>query len=112
LHSSQPILLLDFSVPRHITSFPTRRSSDLVVGQIFEWVGGERAGLWEVCRRLQVAGEQTRSGNSRWDRSTVWGILKNPAYKGARSEEHTSELQSREDLVCRLLLANKDKRGA
>ena len=54
-----------------------------VVGQIFEWVGGERAGLWEVCRRLQVAGEQTRSGNSRWDRSTVWGILKNPAYKGA-----------------------------
>jgi len=54
-----------------------------VVRQIFEWVGGERAGLWEVCRRLQVAGEQTRSGNKRWDRSTVWGILRNPAYKGA-----------------------------
>jgi site-specific DNA recombinase len=54
-----------------------------VVRQIFEWVGGERAGLWEVCRRLQEAGEHTRKGNSRWDRSTVWGILKNPAYKGA-----------------------------
>jgi len=54
-----------------------------VVRQIFEWVGSERAGLWEVCRRLQVAGEQTRSGNKRWDRSTVWGILRNPAYKGA-----------------------------
>jgi site-specific DNA recombinase len=54
-----------------------------VVRQIYEWVGSERAALREVCRRLQVAGEQTRSGNSRWDRSTVWGILKNPAYKGA-----------------------------
>src|SRR5690606_39769711 len=29
------------------------------------------------------------------------------AYRGARSEEHTSELQSRENLVCRLLLEKK-----
>src|SRR3712207_8052524 len=29
--------------------------------------------------------------------------------KGARSEEHTSELQSRQYLVCRLLLENKKK---
>src|SRR5206468_10351752 len=28
---------------------------------------------------------------------------------GARSEEHTSELQSRSDLVCRLLLEKKNK---
>src|SRR5690606_40162970 len=28
---------------------------------------------------------------------------------GARSEEHTSELQSRENLVCRLLLEKKQK---
>src|SRR5690349_22606101 len=30
-----------------------------------------------------------------------------PAAAGARSEEHTSELQSRRDLVCRLLLEQK-----
>src|SRR5438874_4436266 len=30
--------------------------------------------------------------------------------RGARSEEHTSELQSRRDLVCRLLLEKKNKR--
>src|SRR5699024_11659581 len=30
-----------------------------------------------------------------------------PCCKGLRSEEHTSELQSRFDLVCRLLLAKK-----
>src|SRR5690606_41381764 len=29
-----------------------------------------------------------------------------------RSEEHTSELQSRENLVCRLLLEKKNKRSA
>src|SRR5438067_4464146 len=30
--------------------------------------------------------------------------------RGVRSEEHTSELQSRFDLVCRLLLEKKNKR--
>src|SRR5690349_22520659 len=30
---------------------------------------------------------------------------------GARSEEHTSELQSRRDLVCRLLLEKKKKKN-
>src|SRR5437868_8805207 len=40
-----------------------------------------------------------------WDASTVaageWGAI------SVRSEEHTSELQSRFDLVCRLLLEKK-----
>src|SRR5699024_1410261 len=36
---------------------------------------------------------------------------KNKVYKGVRSEEHTSELQSRFDLVCRLLLEKKNKHG-
>src|SRR5690349_22636606 len=31
-------------------------------------------------------------------------------YRTARSEEHTSELQSRRDLVCRLLLEKKKKK--
>src|SRR5207249_12076019 len=31
-----------------------------------------------------------------------------PAWRRARSEEHTSELQSRFDLVCRLLLEKKN----
>src|SRR5690349_21932466 len=32
-----------------------------------------------------------------------------PGLPGLRSEEHTSELQSRRDLVCRLLLEKKKK---
>src|SRR5207249_9789288 len=33
--------------------------------------------------------------------------VRDPGRKGKRSEEHTSELQSRFDLVCRLLLEKK-----
>src|SRR6266511_4220129 len=33
-----------------------------------------------------------------------------PVATGTRSEEHTSELQSRENLVCRLLLEKKKKK--
>src|SRR5437868_10455824 len=33
-----------------------------------------------------------------------------PVQQGCRSEEHTSELQSRFDLVCRLLLEKKKKK--
>src|SRR5438874_9852929 len=34
-----------------------------------------------------------------------------PRWETIRSEEHTSELQSRRDLVCRLLLEKKNPRG-
>jgi site-specific DNA recombinase len=54
-----------------------------VVQQMFDWVGHERASIGEVCRRLQAQGCPTRSGKPSWDRSTVWGILRNPAYVGA-----------------------------
>ncbi len=53
-----------------------------VVRQIFEWVGRDRCSIGEVQRRLNAACEQTRTGKTVWDRATIWGILKNPAYKG------------------------------
>src|SRR5574339_896257 len=40
----------------------------------------------------------------------VGGIGANGSYSMVRSEEHTSELQSPGDLVCRLLLEKKKKR--
>jgi site-specific DNA recombinase len=53
-----------------------------VVRKIFEWFGQERCSIGEICRRLQRDGIPTRTGKSAWDRSVVWLILKNPAYKG------------------------------
>jgi site-specific DNA recombinase len=54
-----------------------------VVRQVFDWIGRDRLTLGEVRRRLTQAGEVTRTGKTVWDRSVVWGILKNPAYTGA-----------------------------
>src|SRR4051812_15322200 len=54
-----------------------------VVRLIFGWVGRDRVSIGEVCRRLQAQGYLTRGGKRAWDRTTVWGILKNPAYAGA-----------------------------
>jgi DNA invertase Pin-like site-specific DNA recombinase len=53
-----------------------------VVRQAFHWVGLERASIGEVCRRLNAAGERTRTGHG-WERSVVWAMLKNPAYQGS-----------------------------
>src|SRR2546422_5650264 len=44
-----------------------------------------------------------------------WGLQRNPvtsSASGPRSEEHTSELQSRLHLVCRLLLEKKNEWGS
>src|SRR5690606_5900898 len=47
-----------------------------------------------------------------WDYTTIrrinTGLVKIAESTGLRSEEHTSELQSRENLVCRLLLEKKN----
>src|SRR5690606_42079412 len=92
---------------RDLPSFPTRRSSDLAA--IFD--GGVDGLLRRHFQRVnirrlrRIRGRQCQphlddcpfcSAHSR-DFSAVFN----------RSEEHTSELQSRENLVCRLLLEKK-----
>ena len=69
-----------------------------VVRQIFDWVGRERVSIGEVCRRLQQARERTRTGKTVWDRTVVWAILKNPAYKGTAAFGKTREAAPRQKL--------------
>jgi len=54
-----------------------------VVRQVFAWVGRDRLSIGEVCRRLMQAGERTRTGRTVWERSVVWAMLKNSAYRGS-----------------------------
>jgi site-specific DNA recombinase len=66
-------------------------SQAAVVRQIFTWVAVERCSIAEVCRRLQQQQILSPRGKNYWDRTTVWGILKNPAYHG---EAHFGKTRS------------------
>src|SRR5690606_39878855 len=85
----------------HLHSFPTRRSSDLPCVAIAK----------PRCYEPLLAGIRLVANGPRGQRNVQ------PSYPAGsvclqaserRSEEHTSELQSRENLVCRLLLEKKN----
>jgi site-specific DNA recombinase len=66
-----------------------------VVRQIFDWVGRERCSISQVCRRLMAAGVPTPRGQTRWDRTSVWGMLRNPAYGGQAAFGKTCAVPAR-----------------
>src|SRR5690606_41267547 len=97
--------------PRPLPALPTRRSSDLE-----RYVGVQGGGMDQAISLGARAGTAARVSfdplrleyvrvPSDW-RVVVASSLVS-AKKSGRSEEHTSELQSRENLVCRLLLDKK-----
>ncbi|MBW2067147.1 MAG: recombinase family protein [Deltaproteobacteria bacterium] len=66
-----------------------------VVRKVYKLYTGDGLSINEIARLLNDHGICTRTGKSRWERSTVWGMLRNPAYKGAscfgkteRAERH------------------------
>src|SRR5690606_40482107 len=87
---------------RDLHSFPTRRSSDL------RRAGGGSAGARTPGRGRpgRAAPRPARPPTTSGGGSAARGARAAPG----RSEEHTSELQSRENLVCRLLLEKKKKK--
>src|SRR5690606_41949572 len=84
--------------PPHLHSFPTRRSSDLPTSPHSV----------KMCP-CPPPSMRINPWNSRKKPKVPWSHPKNPPPRSSagRSEEHTSELQSRENLVCRLLLEKK-----
>src|SRR5206468_12319901 len=91
--------------PRPLHAFPTRRSSDLSVERrsSISSPSGLRVLMRPSCgRRFSTTSMRPRI----LMREVIATITENGTW---RSEEHTSELQSRSDLVCRLLLEKKNK---
>src|SRR2546422_3344058 len=62
-----------------------------------------------VAQQMHLAKPTVGKWRSRFVARRLDGLLDEPR-PGARSEEHTSELQSRLHLVCRLLLEKKKKK--
>jgi len=53
-----------------------------VVRMVFEMYTKQQLNIRAIARLLNQRGIPTRTGKTRWERSTVWGILRNPAYQG------------------------------
>jgi len=53
-----------------------------VVRMVFAIYTQQRLSINAIARLLNERGISTRTGKTRWERSTVWGMLRNPAYQG------------------------------
>src|SRR5437660_962926 len=91
---------------RYLHSFPTRRSSDLTTYHFrisATNAGGTSKGSDEMLNTLPNSPTVVTKAASEVTQSSA------TLNASVRSEEHTSELQSRGHLVCRLLLEKKKK---
>src|SRR5207249_11232221 len=97
-----------YGAHRDLHSFPTRRSSDLgIVGRLKPGItvqAAETALLLWAKNLTRTAPDDDKAVSVLFE-SRATTIPLSPMTM--RSEEHTSELQSRFDLVCRLLLEKK-----
>src|SRR5690606_40465972 len=100
------------SQPATYILLPYRRSSDLTIGRVFVPVDQIRAqmadfsahGLGHRIPLSETSGELrslAETVNSTLDKLEDARVRERRFVSDARSEEHTSELQSRENLVCR-----------
>src|SRR5690606_41704717 len=89
----------------HPASFPTRRSSDLHTAVASRLRGAPPSRSLTAHPRRWVAPDPCDAPSRR--RPDLRGGAGGGRGSRRRSEEHTSELQSRENLVCRLLLEKK-----
>src|SRR5690606_41645753 len=109
---SSPLCCLRHSSPDHpdLHSFPTRRSSDLLLQAV------QRDAIVHRVEASRQVAHLLRPSASPDHPGVLPNLRLEPPHhaldelgKAERSEEHTSELQSRENLVCRLLLEKKKR---
>jgi site-specific DNA recombinase len=54
----------------------------VLVAEMFRRYADDGAAIADLARWLAAEGAVTRTGKHRWDRSVIWGMLRNPAYRG------------------------------
>jgi site-specific DNA recombinase len=54
-----------------------------VVQSVYEMYTVDGLSIGKITRRLNANGIPTRKHSARWERSVVWAMLRNPAYRGA-----------------------------
>ena len=53
-----------------------------LIAEMFRRYADDGAAIADLARWLAAQGAVTRTGKHRWDRSVIWGMLRNPAYAG------------------------------
>jgi Recombinase len=53
-----------------------------VVRRVYEMYTVDGLSIGEITRRLNAESIPTRKRSARWERPAVWGVLRNPAYRG------------------------------
>jgi len=53
-----------------------------VIARIYEMYTVDGLSIGEITRRINAEGIPTRKASARWERSTVWAVLRNSAYRG------------------------------
>src|SRR6266568_4901911 len=64
-----------------------------IVAELFRRYADDGASIAGLTRWLTSENVPTRTGKARWDRSVVWGMLRNPAYAGIAVFGKTQVLQ-------------------
>jgi site-specific DNA recombinase len=65
----------------------------LVVKEAFRLYALEHLSIGEIAKRFTKAHYKTRTGITFWERSVIWGMLRNPAYKGTAAFRKTIRVQ-------------------
>jgi site-specific DNA recombinase len=73
-------------------------SEAAVVRQVYEAYTQQGLSINAIARRLNEGHIPTRTETTRWERSTVWGLLRNPAYRG-RACYGKTELRPRQRIT-------------
>jgi site-specific DNA recombinase len=68
--------------PEHGARYEIVEHEAAIVAELFRRYADDGASIAELTRWLTASGTPTRTGKTRWDRSVVWGMLRNPAYAG------------------------------
>jgi len=61
-----------------------------VVQEVFRRYTEEALPIGAITRWLTDSGIPTRTGKQQWERSTIWGMLRNPAYQGTACFQKTA----------------------
>ncbi len=79
-----------------------------VVREVFKHYVEDQESIGSLTRWLTAEGIPTATGKSRWDRSTVWGMLRNPAYRGRAGFAKTRRIDEQACVTRRVRMQGRE----